>query len=430
MPQPMRFSLRAAASTSALMAILAVAAHAEEPGPPDPDRVHTIKGPGDVGKLPADARSLKVVSLGGEAEWAALAAKAPEATRLQVAPDCEIPDGAYASIAGMKRLQSLDLSGGRGKHDGRKIPKDATEHLSKLASLRQLNLQRCGVVDATLEPLGRLTGLVSLNLDAGGLASSDISDAAVVKLVAGLKQLSSLSLERQWNVGDAAAAAIARSCPAMVSLDLATCHALTDKGVADLAAGLSALTELDLTSCEQLTDKSCAALAGVATLKTLSLGWSGVGDAGCEKLAAMSQLESLDLGGCEGVSDKGLEQLARLGDLKTLVLDDSNSPRGKVTDAGLKHVAKLKKLRSLSLNRREALTDAGLAEIAGMSLSTLKVQHCAALTDATLRSLAGCASLDMLQTGGCKGFTAAGLAEFRKARPDCFVNSFEDGLED
>lgn len=414
----------------ALVALWSLPAGAEEPVAPEPEKVFLIKGSGDVEKLPADARSLKLLSLGGEAEWAALAEKAPETTRLHIAPECEIPDGGYAAIARLKRLQSLNLSGGPGRDDLRKLPAEATKHLSKIASLRELNLERCSVVDATLEPLGSLSALVTLNLDADGLASSNITDAGVVKLVANLKQLSSLSLQRQWNVGDGAAAAIARSCPAMVSLNLATCHALTDKGVADLAAGLSALTHLDLTSCEQLTDKACSSLAGVDTLTSLSVAWCGIGDAGCEKLATLSLLESLDLSGCESISDEGLKHISRLGGLTTLRLDDSNFSGGKVTDAGLKHVGQLKKLRFLSLNRRKALTDAGVAEIARLPLSALEIRFCDKLTDRTLRSLVNCESLEMLNLGGCKGMTGAGIAEFQKSRKGCFVNSFEMDTED
>ena len=70
----------------------------------------------------------------------------------------------------------------------------------------------------------------------------------------------------------------------------------------------------------------------------------------------------------------------------------------KVTDAGLKEVAKLKKLERLYL-RDTQITDAGLKEVAKLNqLSYLDLQACLKITD-------------------------AGLAKLQKALPKCTIHS-------
>jgi hypothetical protein len=85
-----------------------------------------------------------------------------------------------------------------------------------------------------------------------------------------------------------------------------------------------------------------------------------VTDAGLKHLAGLKQLRTLLLFGPE-VTDAGLKHLAGLKQLRELDLSGT-----KVTDAGLKHLARLKQLQELGLGYTK-VTDAGLKELAGLN---------------------------------------------------------------
>ena len=70
----------------------------------------------------------------------------------------------------------------------------------------------------------------------------------------------------------------------------------------------------------------------------------------------LTEVTTLDLGFTK-ITDEGLKDVAKLQKLKWLWLNDTN-----ITDAGLKDVAKLQQLKILILSGTKA-TDAGLAEI-------------------------------------------------------------------
>ena len=159
-----------------------------------------------------------------------------------------------APLAGLKRLQVLDIEGCTGVAD--------LAPLARLAQLRKLDLKGCtGVTD--LAPL------------------------------AGLAQLRVLTLHGCKGVADLAPLA---SLSQLQSLDLYDC-----KGVADLAplAGLAQLQTLNLNYCTGVAD--LAPLAGLAELDTLILdGCTGVAD--IAPLAGLAKLRWLDLDGCPGLS--------------------------------------------------------------------------------------------------------------------------------
>jgi hypothetical protein len=83
---------------------------------------------------------------------------------------------------------------------------------------------------------------------------------------------------------------------------------------------------------------------------------SRVTDADLKHLASLSRLKTLHLDNSQ-VTDGGLKQLAGLKDLSVLYLDNSQ-----VTDGGLAHLTGLKTLRILYV-RRTKVTDTGVAEL-------------------------------------------------------------------
>ena len=133
----------------------------------------------------------------------------------------------------------------------------------------------------------------------------------------------------------------------------------------------------------------------------LSLIGTKVTDAGLKELAKLKTLQYLDLG-ATAVTDIGLKELAGLKALQIL-----NLPGTKVTDAGLKELTGLKSIYELNLNGAK-VTDAGLKVVAGMkSLQTLGLDG-AQVTDLGLKDLAGLVSLQTFESS----------AERRSPTPD------------
>ena len=121
------------------------------------------------------------------------------------------------------------------------------------------------------------------------------------------------------------------------------------------------------------------------------------------EIAKLQELQGLYLEGTR-ITDAGLKELAKLQNLKGLSLEDT-----KITDAGLKNVARLENLQDLWLHNT-SITDVGLKEVAKMK--QLK-------------------SVSMFTGGGAPWtygaetratFTRAGMAELRKALPNCRFN--------
>ena len=91
----------------------------------------------------------------------------------------------------------------------------------------------------------------------------------------------------------------------------------------------------------------------------------------------------------------------------------------KITDVGLKEVAKLQKLTSLGLARTQ-ITDAGLKELTKLrNLKKLSLRG-TQITDAGLKEVAKLQKLEMLNLTGTK-VTKEGVTELKKALPNCLI---------
>ena len=97
--------------------------------------------------------------------------------------------------------------------------------------------------------------------------------------------------------------------------------------------------------------------ADLANVTHLDLSFTRITDAGLKDIAKLQKLELLDLVYCEQITAVGLKEVAKLQNLTRLYLN-----RTKITDAGLKEVAKLQQLRGISLTNTK-ITDAGVAEL-------------------------------------------------------------------
>ena len=182
---------------------------------------------------------------------------------------------------------------------------------------------------------------------------------------------------------------------------------MTDKGLKELA-GLKSLTSLDLYGT-QVTDAGLKELAGLSSLQTLNLGGTKVTDAGLKELAGLKNLATLYLP--NGLTDAGLRSLREFGLLHTL--PESLGKQGTPNSA--------EEVISLNLSGT-SVTDAGLKEMAGpknlSSLSLVKMQ----VTDSGLNELTGLKYLSSLDLR--TRVTDKGVAELRKALPNCFIDHF------
>lgn len=95
-------------------------------------------------------------------------------------------------------------------------------------------------------------------------------------------------------------------------------------------------------------------------------------------------LTALGLSGCSGITDAGIRHLARLPSLRHLDLSSTS-----ITDAGLQVLRHLPHLQTLSIAWNQ-ITAAGVAELAhGGALAHVNVAGSAELGDAAVRALAG-----------------------------------------
>jgi len=129
--------------------------------------------------------------------------------------------------------------------------------------------------------------------------------------------------------------------------------------------------------------------AELAKVPDLYLGDTKITDAGLKDIAKLQKLTSLHLGNTK-ITDAGLKEIAKMQQLTFLHLELT-----KITDAGLKDIAKLQNLERLWLNDTK-ITDAGLKDIAKLQNLTRLGFERTKITD-------------------------AGVAELTKALPKCEI---------
>jgi beta-lactamase regulating signal transducer with metallopeptidase domain len=122
---------------------------------------------------------------------------------------------------------------------------------------------------------------------------------------------------------------------------------------------LPKLRELTVETTKRLSPKGLEALSAMASLERLSFysmrhddQW--LGDVIAERIAGLSSLRELSLSEC-GITDEGVRHLEAMPQLKRLSLNKE----GRLTDAALTSIGKLKNLKSLSLSSYVATVELG-----------------------------------------------------------------------
>src|SRR5262249_5283211 len=148
-------------------------------------------------------------------------------------------------------------------------------------------------------------------------------------------------------------------------------------------------------------------------LTDLHLVRTRITDEGLKKISELSDLEVLSLAASRQFTDAGLMHLKKLHKLRSLDLWVA-----KISDKGLVHLGGMTSLRSLKLNigSSNPITDAGLAELAGLTdLEELDL-FAQRITDASLPLLKKFTKLRSLDIAGTN-ISFEGATELEKALP-------------
>jgi len=172
--------------------------------------------------------------------------------------------------------------------------------------------------------------------------------------------------------------------------------------------------------------------------------WGGVGKVGDDELAFLADLPDLtvlNLGNNKTITDAGLQHLASLRKLRQVYLHSKN-----ISGAGLQylprdletlnltstsidsaaHLQRMDKLKHLHLSGA-TITDEGLAGLSGLSaLEDLRLSN-TGLTDAGLEHLRPLQNLKLLCIPGTK-VTSQGIVRLQEALPNCHVYPPADSL--
>jgi hypothetical protein len=253
---------------------------------------------------------------------------------------CKFEDETLKPIPNMKSLRRLNLGSSTVKAEGLRT-------VAKSATIKALTLGDCrGVLNGSIKPIGTMQGLERLELG----HCKGLGDAAM-ETVARLKKLKALKLNHVSSLTDKGVKALA-DLEKLEELELSGTQ-ITDASAAWFAS-LPNLRTLGLSDCHDVTDATLKELEGSETLQEVRIGGLPITAKGAASLAKIQSLREI-YAKKSGVDDAALKEIAVATNLTRLVLDECP-----VTDAGLKRLTGLKRLKSLSLNRCEGVTEAGV----------------------------------------------------------------------
>ena len=407
----------------AVAACLVAASHASAAPvpPPDPTRMpptdaqlsaaedayRAIGGSYTEPILDREARRLRPTFYAPKPFDAAAAARLPDlpfAYELHVEIVANTPPEAVAALARLKHLHAVWLDS-----SFLLTPQpELTPHVHALRALKGLERLRIGsdVSAADAEAVVGLPQLIAF--EAGG----QIGDG-IVSILARHPALRELDLGGS-PVTDAGLAALARM-PTLRRLDLWTCKTVTDAGLRQFTTP-PRLTGLRIGfSREQPRALMAAEVAKITTLEDLATNCAVYKGAATDlaPLAGLTKLRRIDLG-CNVDYPDGF--VARLATSSPNLEDVSIAGGEAMTDAGVRSLAGLKRLRSLDLHGPERVTDAGAAALAtAPRLVKLDLSFAPKVTDAGAKALGQSKSLADVDlsgtavTGTGVGALAAGL---------------------
>ena len=292
--------------------------------------------------------------------------------------DCPVSDAGLKRLDTLTNLEEIDLGGLGQNREG--YGDGAMRMPARLPKLRRLGLWESKVTDAGLAELVNCRSLTHLELN-----GTKVGDAGLAKIV-GCQSLTYLRVE-DTKITDAGLVHLAK-LPQLETLWIGENEGVTDEGLKAIGR-LVNLTVLDLMSTK-ISREGLAQLSGLKKLKTLLLDRNDIEEADLAYLAPLESLEELRLYYIKGrITDVGAEHLARLKSLRTITASTD------MTDKGVALLATLPHLEQLLLDG-QGVTDGCASDIAKMnSLKKLWFQDCP-ITDAMLQQIAALPNLEDL----------------------------------
>ncbi|CAL9090531.1 unnamed protein product [Musa acuminata var. zebrina] len=248
-----------------------------------------------------------------------------------------------------------------------------------------------------------------------GSNSTRVTDVGLSAIAHGCPSLRVLSMWKVPFVTDVGLSEIANGCPLLEKLDLCQCPLISDKGLIAVAQKCPDLTSLSIKSCSRIGNEGLQAIGRCCPkLKSVTINdCLQVGDKGIASLvsSASSSLESIRLRTLN-ISDIALAVIGHYGknviDLSLTELQDVNEKGFWV----MGNTHGLQKLKSISINCCNGLTDTALQAIAKGSpfLKQLFVCKSCYLSDAGLIAFAATAkALESLHLEDCNQITLMGI---------------------
>jgi len=255
-----------------------------------------------------------------------------------------LTDGGLSHLAAIRGLRSLGVEDGL---ESEVLSDEGIAHLARMTNLAELSFGAAKVTGRGFAALANLPRLRKLAVGGCGLTTD-----AIPPLISchGLKELD-LNHYRNEGAGDRLLAAL----PQLTSLRVL--HAIRNDVTADGFRVLGQITEFEELAVGGPTfgDRELAHLLGLHRLRRLQLHANQLTRAGLAGLTALASLRALNLSGYQ--QDQGaVEAVGALQQLRWLYLDMN------ATDALLGHVANLPLLEVLQF-RSPFVTDAGLKQL-------------------------------------------------------------------
>ncbi|KAL3153351.1 F-box/LRR-repeat protein 14 [Trebouxia sp. C0009 RCD-2024] len=273
-------------------------------------------------------------------------------------------------IASLSKLKALDLS------SCPLLSRFTLEDLSRLTSLEQLMLRRCSLSDKRLTVLEVLSKLTLLDLT-----------KCSAKPWVQIPQLCALNLAC-CQLGTVCMEALA-TMTALQSLNLDFACGLYDDHIFALSA-LVELTSLSMQLCGSDTSPigcwTLAALQHMPKLADLNLSSGHLTPLALLPLGYLTYLTRLELAECKTLCTADMLVVSSLHRLRQLNLTSCHALR----DASMQRVlpSTLQQLTALTISRNDALTDAIMPTLCGLtSLRFLDVSDCALVSEAAVDEL-------------------------------------------
>jgi hypothetical protein len=215
---------------------------------------------------------------------------------------CGITADGFAHLVELPNLAALGCDG--------KLSSDAAlQHIAAMPRLRKLRMQESVASDEGFAALGRSQTIESI----WGRECANFGDRGFLAF----SQMASL---RGFGIGLGRVSESALSAlPRFPALRELTPIGLRDEGFVHVG-GCRALERLTCMYCRETTDRATGHVAGLK-LKYYYAGLTKITDRSLEILGTMDSLEQADFYECQGLTDAGLRHLARLPNLKEVHLD-------------------------------------------------------------------------------------------------------------